>query len=841
MNALSDLTMALRLARRELRGGFRGFRVFALCLFLGVAAIAAIGSLSQALLTGLAEDGRTLLGGDIDLRLTHREATAEQMAWLAEQGVVSHVAEMRAMLQASDEPLLVEMKAVDDLYPLYGEIGMEPPLPLEDALARREGAWGLAVDQVILDRLDLRVGDETRIGEARFRITAHLSREPDRLARGLSFGPPVLASLAALEASGLLQPGSLIRHHYRLRLSDGADIGRTRAAIVERFPDAGWRITDARRASPRVYRFLSRVELYLTLVGLSSLLLGGLGVANATRAYLATKTETVATLKCLGASRRLVFLLYLFLVMALALPAVLMGLAVGAAAPFIADGLLGEVLGWRGAPGPFTTPLALAAVFGILTALTFALMPLARAAKVSPSGLFRAQIAPGDQRPGRVALAALSLAIAGLAGLAIISANDWVIAAAFVACAGFAFALFHLLARSIAALAARGARLRQPLWRLALANLHRPGAATGAMLLSLGLGLTLLSAIVLVEANLDRQVGQVLPAQAPSFYFLDIQPDQVAAFERIVEDRPGAEKLRKVPILRGRITAVDSRPPEDWEIPDNIRWVFRGDRGLTWRREPLEGAVLTAGEWWPADYDGPPLVSLDAAVGEGLGIGPGDSLTINVLGRDFVVRIANLRRIDWSALTMNFVLVFSPGFLESAPQTYLATVEVPKDEEGALERAVFKALPNVAAVRVRDALAQVTLLMGRIGLAVKSIAAVALLAGILVLIGAVAADQDRRTYDAVVLKVLGATRRRLLLSYFLEHGLIALVGAAIAGILGAGAAYLVMTQVMRSEFVLLAGPLLTTLGVSGALALVFGVATTFRALGRRPAALLRNH
>jgi putative ABC transport system permease protein len=841
MSALADLTMALRLARRELRGGFRGFRVFALCLFLGVAAIAAIGSLSQALLTGLAEDGRTLLGADIDLRLTHREATAEQRAWLADQGAVSHVAEMRAMLQAGDAPLLVEMKAVDDLYPLYGEVGLEPAVPLGGALALREGAWGLAVDQVILDRLGLRIGDEARIGEARFRITARLAREPDRLARGLSFGPPVLASRDALEASGLLQPGILIRHHYRLRLAENADIAQTRTAIAERFPDAGWRVTDARRAAPRVSRFLARVELYLTLVGLSSLLLGGLGVANATRAYLATKTATVATLKCLGASRRLIFLVYLFLVMALALPAVLLGLAVGAAAPFIADGLLGEILGWRGAPGPFMQPLALAALFGLLTALTFTLMPLAKASQVSPAGLFRAQVSLGGQQPGRVASAALVLAVAGLSGLAVASANDRVIAAVFVAGAAFAFALFHLLARLLAALAAKGARLRQPLWRLALANLHRPGAATGAMLLSLGLGLTLLSAIVLVEANLARQVGQVLPAQAPSFYFLDIQPNQVAAFERIVEARPGAENLRKVPNLRGRITAVNGRPSEDWQIPDNIRWVFRGDRGLTWTREQPEDTVLTAGEWWPVEHNGPPLVSLDAAVGEGLGIGPGDTLTINVLGRDFEVQIANLRRIDWSALTINFVLVFSPGFLEAAPQTYLATVEVPKDEEGALERAIFKELPNVAAVRVRDALAQVTLLMRRIGLAVKSIAAVALLAGTLVLIGAVAADQDRRTYDAVVLKVLGATRRRLLLSYFLEHGLIALVGAAIAGVLGAGAAYLVMTGVMRSDFTLLPGPLLATLGISGVLTLVLGVATTFRALGRRPAALLRNH
>jgi putative ABC transport system permease protein len=406
MTALTDLGLGLRLARRELRGGFGGFRVFALCLFLGVAAIASIGSLSRALITGLADDGRALLGGDIDLRLTHRDATAQQTAWLTERGDLSHVAEMRAMLQVADGPLLIELKAVDGLYPLYGEVGLEPPGDLAAALAIQDGVWGLAADQVIFDRLGLRIGDEVGIGEARFRIAAYLRREPDRLARGLSFGPPVLASLDALEATGLLQPGSLLHHHYRLRLTPGESIAETREAIAEHFPDAGWRITDARRASPRVSSFMERVALYLTLVGLSALLLGGLGVANATRAYLATKTATVATLKCLGASQRLIFLLYLLLVMALALPAVLMGLAVGAAAPFIADGLMGEVLGWRGAPGPYAAPLALAALFGILTALAFALLPLARAAKISPSGLFRAQVAPGSpawRSPARAA------------------------------------------------------------------------------------------------------------------------------------------------------------------------------------------------------------------------------------------------------------------------------------------------------------------------------------------------------------------------------------------------------------------------------------------------------
>lgn len=841
--AATTLVLAWTLARREIRGGFRGARIFVICLFLGVAAIATINSLSEALLQGLARDGRALLGGDLNLRLTHREATTDQLEWLRERATVSRVAAMRAMLrpERGDESLLVELKAVDGSYPLYDRVVLAPAQSLDDALAAdSEGRWGLVADPGIWERLRLAPGEPLQIGEATFRMTARLEREPDGLTRGLTFGPPVLVSREALVATGLLQPGSLVRHHYRLRLPPGQKIAAFREQLKTTFPEAGWRITDARRASPRVSRFLGRVNLYLTLVGLSSLLIGGLGVANATRAFLGGKTSTVATLKCLGAPQHLIFMLYLILIAILAIPAVVLGVAVGASVPFFFDALVGDALGWRSLPGPYLVPLSLAALFGLLTALTFTLWPLAQAARVSPANLFRARLSPVKVRPGRSASVALVTLVVALAAITVLSAADRVIAAVFVFGAAAAFILFQLAARLIERMAAASGRPRQAIWRLSLANLHRPGAATGAILLSLGLGLTLLSAIVLIEANLARQVSETIPAEAPSIYFIDIQPEQVEAFEQIVENYPGAEGLSRVPILRGRITAINGRPTTDWSIPDNVRWVFRGDRGLTWTSDPIEGASLAAGEWWPPNHSGPPLVSLDAEVGEAMGIGPGDRLTINILGRDLEVTIANLRRIDWSDLKINFVLVFSPGLLESAPQTHLATVKVPENGEMALEQAIVEAMPNVASVRVRDALAQVTLLMGRIGLAVKSIAALALVSGTLVLIGAVAADQERRTYDAVVMKVLGATRARLLTAYFLEHGLLALISAAIAAGLGTLAAWLVLTQVMRSEFTFLPLPLFATLVIAGSLALLLGFAATFRSLGRRPAALLRN-
>ena len=376
--------------------------------------------------------------------------------------------------------------------------------------------------------------------------------------------------------------------------------------------------------------------------------------------------------------------------------------------------------------------------------------------------------------------------------------------------------------------------------RLALANLHRPGAPTASVVLAIGLGLTVLVAIAQIEANLASQVRRSLPESAPAFYFLDIQTDQADDFEAAVRAVPGVSELRRVPMLRGRITAVRGVPPEELELSHEIAWVFRGDRGLTWTHEPPPGAEIVAGSWWPADYDGKPLVSLDSEVGEALGLVPGDELTVNLLGRDIDVEIANLRVIEWSNLAINFVLVFSPGLLERAPQTQLATVKVRPDAEDAVDRAVGDRFPSVTVVRVREALEAAALLIGHIATAVSLAALVGLAVGILVLGGAVAASHQRRVYDAVVLKVLGARRATLARAFLYEYGLLGLTAAVLAAAIGSLAAYLVTTELLEMSFVFRPGAVAVGALPGVAIALIFGFAGTWRALSQPAAPLLRN-
>lgn len=833
--------LSLRIARRELRGGLKGFRVFLVCLALGVAAIAGVGSLSEALVAGLNADAQLLLGGDVELRLTHRAATPEQLAWLQQRGRLSSVVEMRAMARAEDgRRSLVELKAVDGAYPLYGALRLAPAQDAAQALENAGGVWGAAAEPALLRKLGLKVGDPLKVGEATYVVRAEIAREPDRGADAFVLGPRLMVAAASLPATGLVQEGSLIRYAYRLALPSGASLEAFTAAVERRFPDAGWRLRDVRNGAPSLRTFLERMRLFLTLVGLSALLVGGVGVANAVKAYLDGRTTSIAILKGVGAPAGLVFRAYLAQVMALALLGVAAGLAVGVAAPLVFGGLLRQHLPFEALIGIYPAPLLLAAAFGLLSALAFSLWPLARAREVSAAALLRDVAAPTQARPRPVYLLAIALAFAALAGLAVATAERKEFAAWFVVGAAGAFALFTAAAHVLMRLARKAPRLRRPDLRLALANLHRPGAPTLSVVLSFGLGLSVLVAVALIEGNLARQVSERIPASAPAFFFIDIQPDQVERFEQIARASPGVSDVQKVPSLRGRIVAVNGVPADKVTPAPNVAWVLRGDRGLTYAAAPPENAEIVAGEWWPADYSGPPLISLDAEAAAGLGLGLGDALTLNVLGREITGRIANLRRIDWTSFGINFVIIFAPGALEGAPHTYIATARAEPAAETPLETAVTDAFPNVTAIRVREALEAAHRILANVGLAVRGAAGVTLLAGVLVLGGAVAAGHRRRVYDAVVLKVLGARRWDVLRAYALEYLILGAATAALADLVGSLAAWVVVVRLMEASWIWLPGTVAATTAISLVVTLVFGLGGAWAALGQKPAPLLRN-
>jgi len=819
----------------------RGLGVFLGCLALGVAAIAAIGSIAASVSAAIKADARDLLGGDAEARLAYRPANPGERQFLANSGSVSEVAMMRAMARTEDgaRRSLIELKAVDAAYPLYGAVELSPAQRLDAALGARDGSYGAAVDPAILGRLGLEVGGQIKIGEAMLQIRATIVREPDAATGGLIFGPRVLISAQALAATRLIRPGALVNYHYRLRFSSGVDAAAWASSARAEFPEAGWQIRSFGEASPSLQRLIDRVGLFLSLVGLTALLVGGVGIGNAVGNYITGRTAAIAALKCLGASNRLVFATYLVQVLVLAVLGIACALLLGALAPVAAAPLLAGVLPINIRFAIHPAPLALAALFGLLTTLAFSLWPLAGIGHVSAGALFRDTVDRVRRRVPPGILVATMLLVLGLAALAVVTAQDRKVALWFVVGAIAAFAMFRAAGAAILWTARRLGRPRQPILRLALANLQRPGAPTAQIMLSLGIGLTVLVAVALVEANLSHEVETRAPADAPAFFFIDIQPDQLAGFAALVHATPGA-RFDQVPMMRGRITRLNGVPVEDAEVAPGAQWALRSDRGLTYAANLPQGSRLAAGAWWPSDYQGPPLVSFDEDLARGMGLKVGDTLTVNLLGHEITATIANLRSIDWERLGINFTLVFAPGTLESAPQTRLAAVYLRPAEEDSLAQAVTERFPNISAIHVREALAAVDRIIGMIGTAVRLTALVTIAAGALVLGGAVAAGHRRRVYDAVVLKVLGATRSAITRAFLIENGITGVLAAVIAGALGTIAAYFLVTRLMKMEWVFLPAPLLSTVAIAALLTAALGFAGTWRALGAKPAQFLRT-
>ncbi len=837
-----------RLAFRDLRGGLAGLRIFLLCIALGVAAIVAVNSLARALQDGLARDGRIILGGDAAFSLIHRELSPEERAFLTRRGELSTIATMRAMARNdAGEASLVEVKAVDGAWPRLGQAVFEPAMAPGAALARRENRYGAAVEEALLDRLHLKVGDSFDLGAARIEVRAKLVFEPDRLAAGIGFGPRALISQDALSAAGLVQPGSLVRWTTRVLFNAGgappseaaleAFVDQAKAA----FPQAGWEIRTRSNVSPDFSRDLDRFGEFLALTGLISLVVGGVGVANAAQGFVERKRATLAILKALGASGGAVVALALIEFLAAALIGVGAGMAIGAATPFAVAALFGPVLPLPLAPAIYPSELALGALYGLLTAFAFAVAPLGRAHDVPVSQLFRNLVETRAARPRLRYLAAAALGGAALAGAAILASPERSVAIVVVVATALALVALRLVALAAMALARRAPRLPSVAWRMAIANLCRPGALTPSVVLSLGLGLAVLVALTLVDADLRGELQRATPGETPSFYFLDVRSADLAAFRRFLRLEAPQAKIVEAPMMRGRIVRIGDVAAEGFKAKESVAWVLEGDRGVTFADAPPEGSEIVAGRWWDADYSGPPLVSLEAGVAEGLGLKIGDRITLNVLGRDVTATIYNLRQVNWRSLAINFVFVFSPHTFEGAPYTVLVTAALPSAVgESALMRAAARDFPSVATVRVRDALDTIEALTAKLALAIPSASGLALASSVLVLASALAANRRARILDAVILKILGATRARLMATFLIEYAALGAATAAFGVAAGTLAAYVVVVEIMGFDFVFAPEPAFAAAGAGLALTVGLGMIGAWRILGQKPAAFLRE-
>lgn len=829
---MREFTLACHYALREIRHGLQGFRLFILCLLLGVMVIATVGLLSDILQDGLERNAKSLLGGDYELYLNYQGLTPEQQQRVEQDATLSLAIELRTIAQTEDEKFqLVELKTVDQHYPLYGNVVLNPPMPLQQALAEN----GIVVESELLERFDIAVGDNLNLGGKSFTVRATIEKEPDRVVNTFSFGPRALMAESALRETTLMQPGSLVRYRYRVALNEGVDGPAWAQGLDDAFPNANWRIRDFKAAAPQVQRVLDNLTLFLTLTGLTALLAGGVGIANSVHALLQRKYFAIATLKSIGATNRLIFLTMLILILLVSGGAIAVALGLAVLIAWQGTEFINQLMDVGAVFTLYPQPLMLAALFGFLIVLSFSLWQLGALRNIRPAAIFRGKLGL-EGRPGTLIIGLNILFAFILAAVAVLTAENQKAAIIYLVSTAATVLVFYFFSGLLIRWAAR-MRPRRFWLRYGLANLGRPGSRTTATVMSLGIGLTFLVGVSLIDGNIQRSIQEIRPQDAPTHFLIDIQPDQRAPVEALLQEL-GASEMQFGPMVRGNITHLNGVPVAEAEIKSDVRWAVRGDRGISDAATPPLGTEITAGQWWSQDYQGEPLVSFDERLAKGMGLKVGDTLTYNILGEVVTATITSLRKVDYQNFRMNFSVILSPGVLDAFPRSYIATASLPDDAD--LLQRLGQEFPNVSPIAVDRAITQVAELSNNLAMAIRVTAIFTVISALIVLIGALVANEERRTYDIVVLKVLGTSRADILKSFITEYAGIALIAGSISVIAGSAISWYVIDTFRFFTFELMPHISLTIMFFALLVVIGIGLQITLASYRRPATRYLRN-
>jgi putative ABC transport system permease protein len=830
----------LDLAWRDLRRSGRSLWIFCACLVLGVSLVAAGGGLYRQVADALRSDARLLFGGDVEVEY-QQPLPADVLAWMNDTATVSRMVEMRTMLRtASGQAQLIELQSTDAQYPLYGEVTLAPAAALDAALAKRGSDWGAAVDATLAQRLNLQPGDRIDIGDLNLEVRALITRQPDRSLRADWGGAPVLVADGALMATGLVQPLSRVEYRYRVRTDEPANAWRD--AFVAAFPalDAEAQTFDQR--SERMAEVLAQIGSGLLLIGFSALFIGGLGVFNSVQAYLQGKLTSLATLRALGLRDQQLAAMVLLQIVMLALLASAAGVLLGNALALAAAFATAERLPMAVLLGGLWQPSLVALMFGVLTAVAFALPALGRALSVSPAALFRGVNGANLKTPRRAWW--LTAGAAGLVLLLLVlTLPDPRFGLAFMAATAVLLALLEGITRGLKHLARRVqgmGRWQPPVeLQLALAGLQQPHSPLRPALLSLGSALTLLVTCTLVVVSLLRTVNETVPANAPALVFYDVQTEQIDTLRETLQAAPGLDRVQTAPLVLGRLTAVNGETLR--ESADGVRAMeARDEQKLSNRAGNIDDVVIARGQWWPADHQGEPLVAMEDREADQLGLKVGDALRFEILGTPVDVTLSAIysQRPMQSRLWLE--AIFSEGVLEPFISRHVGAAWLPADQALAAQDRLAAVAPNIASVRTESMLRETRALMGRASSGLAVVAGVCLAASLLVLASVVAASRTRQVFDATVMHALGARHSSLRRVLYWEYAVLAGVTASFAVLAGSALATgLLRWRLDMDPSGLYWSGVLTAVGVS-AVSLGLGARYLLRQMNLSPAVLLRS-
>ena len=881
-----------RMAWRETRGAWRHFLYFFACIAIGVGALVGVSLFGMNVDRAVTKEARGLLGGDLEIRLTHPLSLAGQTVLdsLGERNMVfTHVSELIAMAARTTQPSsgaqstqIIELKAIESAYPLYGAIRLDPAQSLDALLhpdERRCGGqscFGAVVQESLLIRMGLSVGDHLKIGHVRFLISGIVRTEPDRMANAFSLGPRVMITQEGLRAAELIKPGSRVRERYLVKISAGIPLEPLLADLRGRLATDSVRISGYRTAQPQLKQFLDQLSRYLGLIGLTALFIGGLGVGTSIHAFLRDKLRTIATLKALGADSTIVVSTYVAQTIILgsvgSFAGILLGIGLQRILPPIMAGLFSsDLLDQLGVSSDLSWssiwPLLKGATLGLLSTLLFTLWPLLKTRDIHPGAIFRrdAEQATVEQQTApspwwvrwgltdRVNVGTAAGIILGLCALSVWQAGSWSIGFLFLGALSFAILLLFVCAQIFVRLLGWMPLPRVLSLRYAVGNVVRPGGQAAGIMVAIGIGAMMIVTVTLVEQALLHQVQESRPADAPTFFFIDIQPDQAPGFVSLVHRQIGEVTPELTPLVRSRLHAINghSVTAEEGIQKDETRSEGKEERGKQWylTREYVltfleqlpKDNRLVKGEWWkPGQVFSTPHVSVEEEAAIHLGLDIGSFVELDIQGTILQAEVSSIRKVEWGNFSTNFYMIFSPGALEGAPFTYVATVRVSPDQEVPLQQAVVAAFPNVSAIHIGDVLDSFARVLDRLSLAIRAVALFCVVAGWLVMAAALAATRYRRLYESVILKALGATRGLIGRAFAIEYVLLGTVAGLIGLSLGTALSWAVLRYLFDLPWSLHPPVLGIGLVLTMSLTLIVGFASTYRILGQRPLAVLRH-
>lgn len=853
---------------RESRGARGRLAFFVACLSVGVAAVVAVAGMSASIDEGVRVEARQLLAADLaiegrrpvpaDLDLARAGLAGARRTDLKE--MVTVVLAPRRSGGARGASQLVELRVVDGDFPFYGELKLRPQRPLRELLR----ADTTVVGSELLSGLGLRPGDTLRVGGAPFRIAAVVLSEPDRVSVSFTIGPRVFLSAEGLARTQLVGRGSRVGYRTLIKLPAGFPIPRLAAAkqrLERALPAAAfYEVETYKEAQPALRNSIDRVDRFLGLVALLSLFVGGIGVAQSVRAWLAGRLDAIAVLKCLGMRPREIFPLYLGQTVLLGLAGSVVGIILGAAVQLALPSLFPDLI-----PAELVQPwqpvaLLRGLALGIGVAVLFSLPSLSAVLRVPPARVLRREAEPLP-RHRWAAAATLIVLGAGVWGMAAAQSRSLDLGSRFTAGMAVVTAALAGAALLVSWLVRRLPRASMPvrIWmRHGLAALARPGAGTVSAIVALGLGVLVVLGMSLVERRLSNELATAIPPDAPSAFLIDVQPDQWAGVREILAKEGGASRIDSVPVIMARIAAIDGRPVEQLAKEDEARrkrgerreddrdgdgegarrWALTREQRLTYLHElPADNRVV-AGKLWadPARAE----VSVEKEFADDLGLKLGSAIRFDVQGVPVELTVTSLRTVEWQTFGINFFLVVEPGVLEKAPQLRLAAARLPRGSEQRVQDALAAAYPNVTLIRVREVLEKIAAVLQRIGVGIRFLGGFTVLAGIAILAGAVSAGSARRGREVALLKTLGMTRQGVAGAFATEYALIGLVAGVIGTIGAAVLSYFVVTRGFELEWALQPVPLAVALAATIVLAVAAGLAASARALERRPIEVLRT-